>query len=292
MGPVAARAQQPPISAADFLARIDRARAIASGGLEAPSESTMDAVRSALALPVAVRLGRSVVSIEHDHFLERLNGSAPAEYSDAIAQLDSLAAALREAEEAPPIDPARVRDALTRAYRDVPRRSIVSRYLAYAREFVGSLVSRWIESLDTSHGFGSILAWTALLAIVAAVVAFLRRLGIGFVPEPTARAGRAIDPVDWRAASERALRAGDATLAVIALYHVLLEALTVRGVISGDPAVTSGECRAAVARAMPGVYGQVASATESFERVAYGGGQAEPRDVEALRTANRAVGSA
>jgi hypothetical protein len=252
----------------------------------------MDAVRSALALPVSVRLGGSVVSIAPDPFLARLNGSTPAEYTDAMARLDALAEAVRGAEEAAPIDPARVRDALTRAYRDVPRRSVVSRYLRYALEFIGSLLSRWIDSLEGSHGLGSVLAWASLLALVAAVVAVLRRLGIGFVPEPTGRGGRSTDRVDWRATSERALGSGDATLAVIALYHVLLEALASRGVISGDPAVTSGECRAAVSRSMPGVYGQVASATESFERVAYGGGAAEPHDVDALRAANRAVGSA
>jgi hypothetical protein len=252
----------------------------------------MDAVRSALGLPASVRLGGSVVSIGPDQFLATLNGSTPAAYNDAIAHLDTLATAVRGAKQAAPIDPVRVRDALTQAYRDVPGRSVASRYLRYAMEFIGSLLSRWIDSLDASHGLGSVLAWASLLLIVVAVVAVLRRLGIGFVPEPTARAERGTERVDWRAASERALRSGDATLAVIALYHVLLEALASRGVIRGDPAVTSGECRVAVARSMPGVYGQVASATESFERVAYGGRPAEPHDVEALRAANRAVGSA
>jgi hypothetical protein len=120
----------------------------------------------------------------------------------------------------------------------------------------------------------------------------LRRLGVGFVPEPVSARPVAAAPVDWRVTAERALAQGDVALAVVATYHVLLATLASRGVVPGNPALTAGECRAAVARAMPTAYGRVAPATEAFERVAYGGRAPSAGDVEALRAAARAVEAA
>ena len=283
------RAQASAISAPAFLERIDRARAAAADGQRDPSPDAMDTVRIALGLPAAVRFGERVVTIARDPFLEGLDGSSPAEFSDATTHLDALARATERAAASPAIASASVRDALAEAYRDVPTPSVLSRYIEGAWNLVWTLLATWIDSLDGSNGIGSVLAWGAVLLAVAGLVAVLRRLGVGLVPERTASTARRATGVDWRAVAERAVATGDAATAVVALYHVLLEALAARGVITGDPALTAGECRAAVARSLPALYPSIASATESFERIAYGGRAPEPRDVDALRAANDAV---
>ena len=280
------------ISADELLARIERARGIAELGERTPSRAGMESVRSTLGLPVSVRLGHDVVPMAADPFLDTLDGSRADDFSRAIAHLDALAAGVRAAGGAAPISTADVRDALAKAYRDVPRQSFVARYIGSVQRFVMDAISRWIDSLDATHGVGSVLAWGALVLLLAAAAAVLHRLGLGFVPEPAAARPDAEAGIDWRATAERALAGGDVALAVVALYHVLLGALAARGVITGNPAITAGECRAAVARAMPTAYARVVPATEAFERVAYGGRSPSAADVEALRVAARSVEAA
>jgi hypothetical protein len=126
------------------------------------------------------------------------------------------------------------------------------------------------------------------LGVAVIILLVLRRLGVNLVPE---RSGSSADPTfvatDWHGLAEQAIRRGDLREAIRALFHALVVTLASREVIAADPGVTAGECRSAVARAMPALYPSVAEATKAFERVAYGGAPAGQGEVDALRTANR-----
>ena len=91
--------------------------------------------------------------------------------------------------------------------------------------------------------------------------------------------------VDWAARADEALRAGDLHEAVRASYLALLAVLAGRGIVANAPALTAGEARFAVRRARPGLFPAIARATESYERVIYGGETPDRADVDHLREA-------
>jgi len=281
---------QTQLSSEAFLDRLHRARELARLDGEGPSPKRMTDVRAALGLPVEIIIGDWSVTMGPDPMLDGLSGENAGDFQRAgerIAALErSLTAALSR--EAPPSD--RIAQALADAYRGVvtPRPNLPEIVLRIVAEVVQGIVQR-IGGLVA--GAGSALAWIALVAIGVFAAVFLLRPGL--VPDRVSRraaTGRgATGSVDWAARADEALRAGDLHEAVRALYLALLAVLARRGIVADAPALTAGEARFAVRRARPTLFSEIARATESYERVIYGGATPDERDIEQLRAATTKV---
>jgi hypothetical protein len=156
--------------------------------------------------------------------------------------------------------------------------------LQFIDDVIQAILQRLSNVLATA---GSALVWIPLGAIVGLGAWFLLRSQI--VPDRVSREGaegrRARSSVDWAARADEALRAGDLHEAVRASYLALLAALAGRGIVANAPALTAGEARFAVRRVRPGLFPKVTQATDSYERVIYGGAIPDRRDVEQLREA-------
>lgn len=191
---------------------------------------------------------------------------------------------------APPPDPARVARALRDAYAGgaVRSQTLFGRLITAITQAVGWVLEHTLGALVRS-GIGGLVALLAIGALLALAFVLLRRARTGLVPDFTAAGAARAAAIDWRAEAERATAAGDLQAAVRARYHVLLEVLATYGVVDGAPGLTAGECRDAVRRARPALYPQIATATQTFERVAYGEDPAAPEDVELLHDAERNV---
>ncbi len=197
----------------------------------------------------------------------------------------TLERSFADAVSAQPVDSARVAAALDEAYRGVvpPRPDLLSEILRVIGEVIEAILQRFGDVLANA---GNALAWIVLIAIAAIAVLLLFRARL--VPDrvsPAARSLRASESVDWAARAEEALRAGDLHEAVRALYLALLVVLAGRGIVAEAPALTAGEARFAVQRRRPALFPAIARATESYERVVYGGAAPDERDVEHLRDA-------
>jgi uncharacterized protein DUF4129 len=279
---------QGPITPEAYLARLHRAQELALLGGDAPSPQRMAQVRSALDLPVEIGIEGWSVEIGPDPVLEGLSGADSTDFQRAVERLAALERWLTDvlSSDAPSAD--RVAEALRDAYRGVvqPRPDVAQMVLDAVRDVVQGLVQRIGSVLG---GAGTALAWIALIAIVVgAVAAFV--VPSRLVSDRRSKAipgGRgAARSVDWTARAEEALRAGDLHEAVRALYLALLGALAGRGIIADVPALTAGEARLAVRRARPALFPAIARATESYERVVYGGIPPADGDVQVLREAN------
>lgn len=286
---VDASAADEVVSVEAFLARVGDARALALVGSSDPSGGAMRDVRAALGLPVIVEISGTSVRIETDPFLARLDGSVAADFDQAVAHLDAVAATVREAEGATPPDPAAVHDAVRRAFIGVARPTSVDALRAYVYAAIAKILRLVFEPLREFRGVRSVVAWAVVAALLAGVVLLLRRQGLGLVPDRSTGRARGSRDIDWDRVAEEALRRGDLREATRALYHVLQRGLALRGIVPSGTSTTAGECRAAVAAKLPGVYDEIARGTNAFERVAYGGASASPEDVEALRDAARRV---
>jgi hypothetical protein len=277
-----------PITSADFLERLQQAHQLAEAGVLDPSHGAMDAVRAGLGLPVQLLLPGGTVRIDADPFLDRLQGDVPEDFARAAQHLDAFSASVRSAASAAATDRGAVASALDRAYAGIAAPGWLQRVGRNLREALARLLQAIVEPLFRYQGFGSLVAWSVVLGVGVIIVLVLRRLGVNLVPE---RSGSSADltfaDTDWHGLAEQAIRRGDLREAIRALFHALVATLASRGVIAADPGVTAGDCRSAVARAMPTLYPSVAEATRAFERVAYGGAPAGQGDVDALRTANR-----
>jgi len=194
-----------------------------------------------------------------------------------------------------PVDGSRVEGALQSAYEGLsPRpgpwesiREAGARVMARLMDLAGAL-------LEAGSGAGRIIAWAALVGLASALiwgaVWLLRRVGL--VKETSAlRQGERRERVDWRAAAEAALSRGDLVAATRALYRQLLDTLMAKGWLTDRPGLTAGDCRRA-ARRIPGLYGDIETATAAFESVAYGKHLASERDIEVLRKAESLVAAA
>jgi hypothetical protein len=76
---------------------------------------------------------------------------------------------------------------------------------------------------------------------------------------------------------------------VRAFYVALLVALAARGVVADAPALTAGEARVAVRRVRPELFPTIAQATDTYERVVYGGDTPDAGDIQHLRDATTRV---
>ncbi len=245
------------ITTDEYLLRLQHAEDLAQAGTTDPSPQAMDAVRATLGLPFLITVPGGSLRVETDAFLQRLSGENSGDFLD-----------------------------VARTRRSLP--SLWQRLGRYTRAAIVRLIRTILLPLVTYQGFGSWVAWSVLIGFLGVLVLVLRRLGVHVVPERAAtrpRPGFAV--TDWQGLAEQEIRRGDLRAATRALYHALVAALAARGVVAANPSVTAGECRSAVARAMPTLYPTVVEATKAFERVAYGEAPPEPPDIEALRTATR-----
>lgn len=277
---------QTQVSPQEFLDRVDRATELARLDGAAPSPQRMADLREALGLPVEIVIGDWSGEIRRDPVLEGLSGEGADDFVRAGQRLAALGSALNDALSRERYPSASVAEALAGAYRGVvpPRPDPFATVLQFFDDVFQAIVRR-VGSLLADAG--SALAWVALIGIVVFAAWFVLRSRL--VPDRVSRAGaegrRAASSVDWAARSEEALRAGDLHEAVRASYLALLVALAGRGIVANAPALTAGEARFAVRRARPALFPAIARATDSYERVIYGGATPDRRDVEQLREA-------
>lgn len=276
---------QTPVSAEEFAARLERAADLTDLGAREPSPARMAQVREALGLPAEVEVGSWVVLVPEDPFLEALSGETAADFERAGSRLRASRRALEEALARPVPAQGDVRQALDRAYSGVVHvePSVLDRILRPVVELVGAVLHRLLNFVGPT----SILVWAVVLGLVVAAVVLLWRARL--VPDRVRRvpAGpRAAETaVDWSRRGEEALKAGDLREAVRAFYLALLATLAGGGLLADAPALTAGEARAAVRRARPAMYPAVARATDSYERVVYGGAIPDEADIRHLRDA-------
>jgi len=276
---------QARISADEFLDRLHQAQALAQLEGGEPTRERMAELRGALGLPVEVSIGEWVVEIPPDPMLERLSGDDDADFARVADRLAALERSLTDALSREPTAPSEIAAALREAYRGVvpPPPNLLELIPQVFGEVIEAILVRIGNVLANA---GNALAWIALIAISAFAVAFVARGRL--VPDRVSRAGGGAavsGSVDWAARAEQGLRAGDLHEAVRALYLALLAALVARGILADAPALTAGEARHLVQRARPGLFPAIARATDSYERVVYGGATPDARDVEHLREA-------
>jgi Domain of unknown function (DUF4129) len=274
-------AAQDEISPDQLLERIQRARELAR-----EEGARVDEVRATLGLPVEVTIGDWTVVLEPDPVLQGLSGDDASTLELAAQRLDALEASLTDALAADAPDAARIASALSAAYAGTvpPRPDAFQAVLSALGDVLGAILQRVGDALA---GAGNVQGWVVLLGIAGSVLVVLLRARL--VPDRVSTAGRAArsgsGAVDWAAAAEAALRAGDLHEAVRALYLAMLAVLAGRGIVADAPALTAGETRFAVQRVRPAIFPAIARATESYERVVYGGATPDQRDVEHLREA-------
>lgn len=291
---VLARAGQ-VISLTQFWERLNTAQGLARTGQERPSAPAMDAVRTALGLPVAADLSGTVVELAPDPLLSSLKGDSRSDFRSALARIDALRSAVNGVTGAAPIDRGRLHTTLATAYAGIDMRG--PSLLARVRAWLGGALFWVLDHLFSYRGPSSIVTWVlAGLALAALAFAFARsglarELRIGLVPERSVARGTGPRRLDWLAEAERSLGAGDPASAVRSLYRAMLVALQARGIIEDAPSVTAGEARLAVSAARPSLGPLVGRATTVFERVAYGGLTPGAEDVDVLRQAERSVRS-
>jgi len=271
-----------------YLISVRRAIAVARSGIAMPSGVRMDRVRSAVG-PVVLLTPNGEEAVPADPFIAHLSGSSSRDFRVAVVHLRTLAASVRALSLAAPIDRPRLRRALAGAYRGIDSSPGL---LDRIRRAFGSVVSTIGSYLARLGGHGGVLLWILAAGLALGIWFLVRRFGMGFVPERYAPSETdAALRADPRAEADAALARGDLEGAVRALYHALVDALAARGVLREVEAITAGECRRSVARALPVAESAVDRATRSFERVVYGRTGGEPFDVEALRDAMRTVES-
>jgi hypothetical protein len=277
---------QPRIGADELVERLRRALAVADLDGARPSADRMEQVREALGLPVEVVIGDWVVEVQPDPTLEGLSGQRAADFDSAADRLRVLEESLDQALAREVPEPAGVAAALDEAYRSVipARPDVPAMILRAVGEAIGAILYRLANIVG---GAGGVLAWVVVLAIAVGGALLLWRARL--VPDRALPMGggqrRAVGPADWTMRADEAISAGDLREAVRALYLALLAGLAGRGLVADVPALTAGEARAAVRRTRPTLLPLVARATESYERVVYGGDAPEERDLEQLREA-------
>ena len=277
---------QTQLNPQEFLERLDRATELARLDGTTPSPQRMDEIRAVLALPVEIVIGDWSGEIRRDAILEGLSGEGADDFVRADQRLAAIGESLNGALSREPRASRSIADALAGAYSGVvpPRPDPFPTVLQFFEDVFRAIVQRLGNLLANA---GSAVAWIALAAILAFAGWFLLRSQLA--PDRVSKAGadgrRPASSVDWAARAEEALRAGDLHEAVRASYLALLAVLAGRGFVSNVPALTAGETRFAVRRARPALFPAVARATDSYERVIYGGATPDRRDVEQLREA-------
>lgn len=277
---------QTRLSPEEFRGRLDRAAELARLDGSAPSQQRMTDLRAALGLPVEIVVGDWSGEIERDPLLDGLSGASADDFERAGLRLVALGAALDDAISHEARSSAEIANALGGAYSGVvpPRPDPLLIVLQYFEDVIQAILQRLGNVLANA---GNALAWVVLVGIVVFAAWFVFRSRL--VPDRVSREGtqrrRTTSSVDWAARAEEALRAGDLHEAVRASYLALLAVLAGKGIVANAPALTAGEARFAVERLRPALFPTIARATDSYERVIYGGAPPDRRDVEQLREA-------
>ena len=277
---------QDEVTADEFAARLRNAHQLADRAVDDPSPERMAAVRAELGLPLHVLVEDGAVEIVADP-LAGLGGTSAAHFERAGERLAALATALEEAVARTTPDGDVVARGLDDAYRGIaqPRPDLAGIVLQWVGEAIGWLLQRISQALGAA---GTPLAWLVVLIASGAVAVLVWRRGM-VVPDRVLASGagarRGTGPVDWSRRADEAIRAGDLREAVRALYLALLASLAGRGLLADAPTLTAGEARSAVSRVRPALFPAVARATESYERVVYGGAPPDQGDLDHLRQA-------
>jgi hypothetical protein len=185
-----------------------------------------------------------------------------------------------------------VRRQLDAIYKSTPsaKPSRISRFASQGTDWLARSLGGLFGSIFHPNGGKTVVVWLIIGTLITLLVWLWRRSKFGIVPEKTSAIGaQAEERIDWRARADEALARGDLAEAVRCLYHAMLVAFASTGIVEDAPSLTSGEFRTAVGKKRPAMYPQVAGATRVFERVAYGNSIPEARDVDQMRTAERAV---
>jgi Domain of unknown function (DUF4129) len=275
------------VSTDEYVHRLEAARTTALAAASAPSADRMREVRDRLGLPLVVVIMGQPVRVDEDPFLEALRGESAEQFDAAASRLAVLASQARKAARRSVPPRSRLRTALDRAYRNLG--SAHPGFLQRLRRAVDDFLQWALGHLFSVRGPQTLFAWLVVIALLLPLVPLARRLGI--VPERGIKGlgGRPGLQTDWYALADEALARGDLRTAVPALYAALLSTLSARGLVTGGPSLTAGECRRAVAGSRPRLYPLVETATVAYERVAYGRMTPAPRDVQLLREAELAA---
>lgn len=274
------------ITPEEFLGRVDHATALAHLDGAPPSAERMTAIRTTLGLPVEIAFGGWTASLPRDPVIEPLRGTSVDDFERAEERLTSLARIAADTAARQPHTPSQVATALEAAYRGVvpPRPDPFTLVFQTFDEAIQAIMARIGEAVGRA---GDALAWLILIGIL--VLAGYALLRSDLVPDRRARSGRLTSgtdqAVDWVGRGEAALRVGDLHEAVRAFYVALLVVLAARGIVADAPALTAGEARMAVRRSRPELFPAIAQATDTYERVVYGGATPREGDVQGLRDA-------
>jgi hypothetical protein len=275
-----------PANADDLRARFDAARSQAELGIAQPSPERMAEVRRTLGLPLQASVAGWSVDVPADPVLATLRGETSNDFVRAASRIELLEGSLDAALASDVPDPARIATALGSAY------SGIVRVQPDPGELVLRAISNTIEAAlyRLGRAFGGSGAWILVLVLAAVVGLGLLQLSRGarLLPDRLApdRSGpRPATASNWSAMADAAIRAGDLREAVRIMYVALVVSLAARGLLADAPALTAGEARTAVRRTRPELLPAVVRATESYERVIYGGVEAGEQDIEQLRQA-------
>ena len=273
-----------------FIDRLERAQGLAHLDGAAPSTERMGSLRSTLGLPVEIVIGDWSTVIPRDPVLEGLSGTSGDDFERAAQRLASISRTLSAAVSRTPHQRADLDAALDAAYRGVvpPRPDPVMLVFQAVEDVIQAILQRIGDVVGRA---GDALAWIVLIGIV--VLAAIALLRSDLVPDRQSRtrglASDGVHSVDWVARGEAALRAGDLHEAVRAFYVALLVVLAARGIVADAPALTAGEARIAVRRLRPELFPAIAQATDTYERIVYGGDRPDERDIQHLREATTRV---
>ncbi len=182
------------------------------------------------------------------------------------------------------LDPARVAEAVDRAYRDL---DVELPWQQRLQRWIQEIIGRILDFAGENQVVGGLV----LLAIAVLVVWFVTwALRRGLVRDIDLATGAGPDDdVDWDAMAREAEQRGDLDGALRAGYRALIADLVGRGWVPDRRSLTAAEARAAMQDRRAHLAGAVADATTAFERVAYARKAVEVADVEAIRRARQEV---
>ncbi len=173
----------------------------------------------------------------------------------------------------PQDDPAQARqtadDVLARPEYRVPAPTLVERVQRWVTDIADRVLSALI-----SGGGASLVAWGLLVLALAFVGFLVVRFGRGVTPDAGLPGRSGVPPLrtaaDWRTEADAHERAERWRPALRCRYRALVAELAAEGVVDEVPGRTTGEYRAAVTVAAPGVAPEFGAVTEAFERAWYG----------------------
>lgn len=173
---------------------------------------------------------------------------------------------------------------------DRPPKPIVDRIL----EWFGDQLGRFLGSVVGS-GAGALIAWAVVIGAIALVVYLVVRYGrVGTLPAirtPTAEVMIELTrtPAEWRAEAAALEAEGRWREALRCRYRALIGDLVARGTIPDRAGRTSGEYLSDVRHDLPDAAVPMATATELFEAVWYGGATSGPAEAGRFEDLERQV---